>query len=272
MKPTPSLATYIEAEIIPRYDSFDRAHDRRHVRSVIDRSLTLARELGADPDMAYTVAAYHDTGLVAGRERHHTVSGEILAADTALRRWFDEEQIAAMRCAVEDHRASAKEPPRNLYGRIVAEADRLIEPLVILRRTLQYGLAHCPELDRAEQYARCRAHLHEKYGEGGLPPPLAPRYGKRPRARTAAPPARRRGSAPHALRAALRRGVGTLSRPLRNFHPEPVHPEASEAAASGRQQGVDPRLPDPRRPDPRRPSPQRPTLPRRKSCPAADAV
>lgn len=167
MKPTPSLATYIEAEIIPRYDSFDRAHDRRHVRSVIDRSLTLARELGADPDMAYTVAAYHDTGLVAGRERHHTVSGEILAADTALRRWFDEEQIAAMRCAVEDHRASAKEPPRNLYGRIVAEADRLIEPLVILRRTLQYGLAHCPELDRAEQYARCRAHLHEKYGEGG---------------------------------------------------------------------------------------------------------
>lgn len=167
MKPTPSLATYIETEIIPRYDSFDRAHDRRHVRSVIDRSLTLARELGADPDMAYTVAAYHDTGLVAGRERHHTVSGEILAADTALRRWFDEEQIAAMRCAVEDHRASAKEPPRNLYGRIVAEADRLIEPLVILRRTLQYGLAHCPELDRAEQYARCRAHLHEKYGEGG---------------------------------------------------------------------------------------------------------
>ena len=63
MKPTPSLATYIEAEIIPRYDSFDRAHDRRHVRSVIDRSLTLARELGADPDMAYTVAAYHDTVL-----------------------------------------------------------------------------------------------------------------------------------------------------------------------------------------------------------------
>ena len=54
--------------------------------------------------------------------------------------------------------------PRSL-GR--AEADRLIEPLVILRRTLHYGLAHCPELDRAEQYARCRAHLHEKYGEGG---------------------------------------------------------------------------------------------------------
>ena len=162
MKPTPSLATYIEAEIIPRYDSFDRAHDRRHVRSVIDRSLTLARELGADPDMAYTVAAYHDTGLVAGRERHHTVSGEILAADIALRRWFDEEQIAAMRCAVEDHRASAKEPPRNLYGRIVAEADRLIEPLVILRRTLQYGLAHCPELDDEAQLRTLFERLYDE--------------------------------------------------------------------------------------------------------------
>ena len=129
MKPSETLVAYIEAEIIPRYAAFDRAHDERHVRTVIERSLALAGQLGADADMAYTVAAYHDTGLTAGRERHHTVSGEILAADTALRRWFDEEQIAAMRQAVEDHRASAGAPPRNLYGRIVAEADRLIEPM-----------------------------------------------------------------------------------------------------------------------------------------------
>ena len=57
--------------------------------------------------------------------------------------------------------------PRTIYGRIVAEADRVIDPETIIRRTVQYGLAHCPELDREEQYARCLAHLQQKYAEGG---------------------------------------------------------------------------------------------------------
>ena len=49
----------------------------------------------------------------------------------------------------------------------LAEADRVIDPETIIRRTVQYGLAHCPELDREEQYARCLAHLQQKYAEGG---------------------------------------------------------------------------------------------------------
>ena len=138
------LERYIEREIIPRYEDFD-----------------------ADADMVYTVAAYHDTGLANGRERHHIDAGRILAADTELRRWFSEEQIAVMRDAVEDHRASSDGEPRTIYGRIVAEADRVIDPETIIRRTVQYGLAHCPELDREEQYARCLAHLQQKYAEGG---------------------------------------------------------------------------------------------------------
>ena len=72
-----------------------------------------------------------------------------------------------MRDAVEDHRASSDGEPRTIYGRIVAEADRVIDPETIIRRTVQYGLAHCPELDREEQYARCLAHLQQKYAEGG---------------------------------------------------------------------------------------------------------
>ena len=50
---------------------------------------------------------------------------------------------------------------------IVAEADRLIEPRHILLRTLQYGLAHYPELDKEQQYQRFCEHLQEKYAEGG---------------------------------------------------------------------------------------------------------
>lgn len=163
----PGLKRYIEREIIPRYAHFDRAHDVGHVRTVIARSLELAARYEVDADMVYAIAAYHDTGLVNGRENHHLDAGRILAADHELRRWFSEEQVEVMRQAVEDHRASADHAPRSIYGRIVAEADRVIDPATIIRRTVQYGLDHCPGLDREGHFVRCLEHLREKYAEGG---------------------------------------------------------------------------------------------------------
>lgn len=161
------LVGFVEREIIPRYRTFDAAHDETHVRTVIAESLALAARCGLDSNIVYAAAAYHDTGLVAGRERHHLVSGEIVAADRRLERWFDPAQIRLIREAVEDHRASAGREPRSLYGRIVAEADRIIDPETTLKRTVQYGLAHYPALDRDMQYARFCDHLQNKYGPEG---------------------------------------------------------------------------------------------------------
>ena len=163
----PELKQYIEAEILPRYDHFDKAHRRAHAEMVIHQSMELAERLGVDLDMAYTVAAYHDTGLCEGRERHHSVSARILRADQRLRQWFTEEQIEVMADAAEDHRASASQPPRSIYGRIVAEADRYIEAEDIIRRTIQFGLDHYPTLSREEHFKRMVEHLREKYGRGG---------------------------------------------------------------------------------------------------------
>lgn len=98
-----------------------------HARTVIEQSLALARHYQVDRQMVYAIAAYHDVGLEKGREMHHIHSGEILAADTKLRQWFSPQQIAVMREAVEDHRASSDHEPRTIYGRIVAEADRCID-------------------------------------------------------------------------------------------------------------------------------------------------
>lgn len=161
------LKAYIEREILSRYDGFDAAHRRDHADVVVCRSVELAEGLGADVEMAYVIAAYHDTGLAVGREVHHTESKRILLEDSALRRWFAEEDIATMGDAVEDHRASSKQPPRTIYGRIVAEADRLIEPRTILRRTVQFTLTHHPDLDKEEGYARLVEHMREKYDYGG---------------------------------------------------------------------------------------------------------
>ena len=161
------LTEYIEAEILPRYYAFDSAHRRDHAEKVINNSLELAKHNGADLNMAYTVAAYHDLGLCEGRERHHIVSGQILLADKELLRWFSPSQLTVMAEAAEDHRASAKSEPRSIYGKIVAEADRDIEPMKILRRTVQFGLDNYPELDKEQQWQRFLQHLNEKYAEGG---------------------------------------------------------------------------------------------------------
>ena len=47
------------------------------------------------------------------------------------------DEIKLMKEAVEDHRASSKNPPRSIYGKIVAEADRDINPLKIIKRTIK---------------------------------------------------------------------------------------------------------------------------------------
>ncbi len=163
----PELTAYIEQEIIPRYDHFDQAHRRDHVLMVIQQSMDIASNLDVNMDMVYAIAAYHDTGLCEGRELHHVVSARIIKEDEKLRELFTEEQIQTMADAAEDHRASAKQAPRTIYGRIVAEADRFIDPMTIAQRTIQYGLDHYSELSREEQYQRMVTHLKEKYGRNG---------------------------------------------------------------------------------------------------------
>lgn len=164
---SPTLTAYIEQEILPRYDHFDTAHQRNHADEVIERSLALAEHYEVDENMVYAIAAYHDTGLCEGRDTHHLVSGRIIREDQKLREWFDENQIETMAQAAEDHRASSGHEPRSIYGKIVAEADRLITPEKVIRRTIQFGLDHNPELGKEGQYQRFRAHLLEKYSDTG---------------------------------------------------------------------------------------------------------
>lgn len=162
-----SLRNYIETKILPLYDKFDAAHQRNHADMVIEQSLQIAAGLDVDMDMVYAIAAYHDIGLMEDRKTHHIVSGKILREDMCLRDWFCDEQIEVMAQACEDHRASSDHEPRSIYGKIVAEADRFIDSDTIIRRTVQYGLANYPELDKDGHWQRALDHLHEKYADGG---------------------------------------------------------------------------------------------------------
>lgn len=177
------IEAYIYNEIVPRYSAFDNAHKEDHALTVIrqsealleGRAAWLAEQEQADSIWSEPVdrmllmmaAACHDLGLVNGRENHHLDSGIIIRRDTRLRNWFSEEEIETIAQAAEDHRASGKGAPRSIYGMIVAEADRVIEGDTIIRRTIQYGQKHYPDLCREEQIERAVAHLKEKYGRGG---------------------------------------------------------------------------------------------------------
>ena len=135
------LMEFVERNILPRYNNFDKAHNLNHANLVIKNSLALALSTGADINMAYAIAAYHDLGLEGPRAIHHLSSGKILMADRRLRRWFSEEQIKIMKEAVEDHRASASH--------------------------VQYGLTHYPEKCKEEHWERFLQHMDQKYSSHG---------------------------------------------------------------------------------------------------------
>ncbi len=168
MRDIDEISAFIEREIIPRYNDFDAGHGTDHAHTVISQALKLADYYPeVDRCILLVAAAYHDLGLINGREHHHTDSAHIIRTDTRLRQWFSDQEINTIADAAEDHRASSDHEPRTIYGRIVAEADRIIDGETIVRRALQYGMSHEPGLDREGQYRRLMEHMREKYDYGG---------------------------------------------------------------------------------------------------------
>lgn len=161
------IMSFLEQQILPRYNAFGHSHGLKHVLRVIKISLELARIVGADQNMAYVIAAYHDLGMEGPRAIHHLTGGKILASDARLKKWFTSEQIKIMKEAVEDHRASSSRTPRSIYGKIVAEADRDLEPQEVFRRAIEFGIENYPEKNEEEQWKRFHKHMIEKYSESG---------------------------------------------------------------------------------------------------------
>ena len=178
------IIRYVFDEIVSRYAGFDPAHRENHALTVIEQAMHLLDSRAAwlegqpaetacqwseeiDREILFVAAACHDLGLVNGRESHHTDPGIIIRNDDRLKKWFTQQQIEIIAQAAEDHRASGKSAPRSIYGKIVAEADRVIDGETIILRTVQFGFTHYPDLGRVGHIERAVAHLKEKYGRGG---------------------------------------------------------------------------------------------------------
>ncbi len=164
---TPTLKHYLTEHILPLYRQFDKAHGTAHVAEVIEKSLSLATQYPMNLDMIYTVAAFHDIGLLDGREDHHLSSAKALLCDRFVVDFFSAEQLTVMAEAIEDHRASSPHEPRSIYGKIVSAADRTINCDQVILRTIQYSLSHAPTLSDDKRFYEVCQHLEEKYGVNG---------------------------------------------------------------------------------------------------------
>ena len=151
----------------PIYDRFDKGHNRNHIVEVIDASMELAKDYDVNEEMIFVAALYHDLGLQQGREHHHTVSANMLRNDTKITEHFTPEQVEIIAEAIEDHRASAKNPPRSIYGEILASADRVIDIDTIILRSFHHSQKQNPELSLNEHIDRVHEHIVDKYGENG---------------------------------------------------------------------------------------------------------
>ena len=163
------LKKYIEETIFPEYQKNEKAHGIEHIQYVIARSFEIVEEnaLDVNSNMVYTIAAYHDIGHHINDEKHEEISAKMMYKDKKLSSFFSEEERKIMKEAIEDHRASAKKEPRNIYGKIVSSADRNTTVEQCLERSYVYGKKQNSAASNEELYESAFQVLTKKFGENG---------------------------------------------------------------------------------------------------------
>ena len=163
----PFLKAYIEENVLKEYSDYEASHNIDHINTVTENAMELIEDLDVDIDMVYCICSYHDIGIRYGRKDHHITSAKWMYEDPKLRNWFTEEEMVIMKEAIEDHRASRKDPPRSIYGCIIAEADRDIDPMRIIERCVIFEEDKHPDFNRESAIQRVLEHLDEKYSDHG---------------------------------------------------------------------------------------------------------
>lgn len=161
------LKQYINNYIFPQYERY-YSHGMIHIESVIKNALILADYYNLNKDMAYVIGAYHDLGLNVDRKNHEMESGKILNNDKVLKQYFNNEQIQIMKEAVEDHRGSRKERPRNIYGEILSDSDRDFDIKILVKRQLATSLKNYPNLTTFdEHFENCYNYMLARINNSG---------------------------------------------------------------------------------------------------------
>ena len=90
-----------------------------------------------------------------------------MSKDKGLFKFFSNEELKTIKEAIEDHRASSKNEPRSIYGKIVSSADRSNSIEECLERTYTYGKKLNPNATDEELFENAYSSLVKKFGENG---------------------------------------------------------------------------------------------------------
>lgn len=166
------LKQYIQGNIMTQYDANNvGGHGREHIETVIARSFELAKTFGlsVNPDMVYTIAAFHDIGYKVNQDEHEAVSSEMFLQDDNMARFFSEQERQTIAEAIVDHRASLEYEARSDYGKLVSSADREISVENMLKRSILFQAdkhrSEKPTVSQVIDYSYKK--LSSKYGKGG---------------------------------------------------------------------------------------------------------
>lgn len=161
------LVNYIENFIFPQYNLNEVGHGIEHILTVIRHSFNIAKNYNVNMNIVYVVAAYHDIGHHLDSTRHEIISAEIMIKDKKLKEFFKENELELIKFAIEDHRASNKAKPRNLYGKIISAADKKLDVKTAICRTYTYTLTHNPSFSFDDILNEIYNHLNNKFGKTG---------------------------------------------------------------------------------------------------------
>lgn len=150
-------------------DCPDRAHGKEHISQVIEHATAMTKEMKLDENIAVVAATFHDIGLMWGdctRENHHINSGRFIEENyEVFKCYFTDREIAKIKAAVEEHRASYKGEYSSIYSVIVSDADRSVDIITMISRSYLYNKDHGTPEDKL--YTEVYNHLKEKYGNNG---------------------------------------------------------------------------------------------------------
>lgn len=169
------LKKYIETYIFPMYDLNGESHNIEHIKKVRKNAFEIAQKYINDnanqeklnPNIIYVMVVYHDISDHIDRERHHILSANFMYEDGKLDQFLSPEEKEIAKIAIEDHRASSKNKPRNIYGRILLTADRNNCLLDFFIRRINYCIEKHPEYSFEEVKKEVQESSKKKFGSEG---------------------------------------------------------------------------------------------------------
>ena len=159
------------SKILQKMDSsskVDKGHRSDHILMVVDNAYKISHlvKKNLNMDIIITAAILHDIGLTISEDKdvHHINSYNYIMKDKELKRFFDQSEIQLIAEIAYDHRASSKNPPRTIYGAIVADADTgEFDLRLALRRAYLYDVKKYPDATYLELFEKIYPHLLDKY-------------------------------------------------------------------------------------------------------------